>query len=326
MTTLTSPSLSGRLPRSLAALLAVLITATMLLFTATAADAVQPSRDYPRIPKKCASSQEKIPQKPVVCHLNPYKAGRPTVVMWGDSHAWMFIPAVQKAAGGKVNLVASMMGGCPAMDNQVRASDSTPACFQSNRMGIEYVRSLVDDNQIVRVIIGGSWQRYRQAVKTRAGDYAETMGRAMVSGAPRLARTLSAMDVPVKVIGQVATVPEKRAACRAGEKPYACNVPKSKALADAAGTKSWVTKLFKPAKPGKLIDVNGLYCKGSVCKGKVGKTFTWWDDLHLSATTSKRASRFFKPIITEALAAATPTNPGGGGGGGGGCTLLIFCR
>jgi hypothetical protein len=292
---------------------------------------VAPSRDYPHMPRHCATPQEKIPQKPVICHLDPFVRSHPTIVLWGDSHAWMMIPALRAAAKGKgINLVATVMGGCPPMDPALSPGQPAASCDASNQGAIDYVQGLVDDGNDVSVLLGGSWQRYWHALtvhdrKSYEGQQAVRMKRET----PRLFRTLAAMPVPVAVDGQVATVPMHRPACKKGDEPYSCDLPKHAALAQASGTKHWLFGLMK-ALPGKphAIDVNGAMCTSSVCHGLVDGVHTWFDDLHISASRSRTMAPYFAPLVKAVLAAGSDpgTGTGGtGGGGGGGCTLVILC-
>lgn len=317
------------LPPVLASALALLLTALMLTISAGAAQAKPaPERDYPRMPRVCASAKDKIPQKPVVCRLNQYNVTKPTIQLWGDSHAWMMIPALKKAAQKqKINLIATMMGGCPPMDNQVSEGEAAPGCYHGNRMALEFAEDTLARGNGLSIVIGASWQRYRKALKTRDQTYTGQMARAMTSGTPRLARTLAGLGAEVDVIGQVATVPEVRKTCKKDNSPYACNVPRKQALQDEKGTKAWVTKMFRPATPGQLINVNGYFCSSSTCRGFVKKTYTWWDDLHISASMSTLLNGYLAPTVTNLVGVDEPDKPNNpGGGGGDDCTLLILCR
>ncbi len=290
-----------------------------------AAKARKPSQDFPRMPRVCATPKEKIPAKPVVCGLNRFDADRPTIVLWGDSHSWMFIPALKKAVAGRdINLVAVMMGSCPPMDNQVKATDSVPACFRSNALGIEVARRLEAGDQPYRIVLNGSWQRYVHARKVRdRASYVGMMAVAMRKGTPRLARTLKAIGSEVDVIAQVATVPERHRKCAKGNLPYSCQLARGKALPEAAATRSYVADALRPVLGSrKPIDVNPRFCGPKVCRGLVGSTHTWFDDLHLSATMSSSLAPYFAATVN---AVRPPVGPGPGPDpvDPGGCTLPI---
>jgi hypothetical protein len=319
--------------RSLLSLLVTALLSALLVTSATAtatatpdrAGVVQakprPNQDYPRMPLRCATPKEKIPSKPVVCGLNTYDATRPTVVLWGDSHSWMFIPALKAAVQGRdVNLVGVMMGSCPPMDNNVKATDSAPACYRSNALGIDVARRLEANGQPYRIVLSGSWQRYVHARKV--GDrssYVGMMAQAMRQGTPRLVRTLRTIGSEVDVIGQVATVPETHRRCARGNVPYSCQLARRRSLPEAAATRDYVTQTLKPLLGSrKPIDVNGRFCNPTVCKGLVGSTHTWFDDLHLSATMSTSLASYFTATV-DAVAPATASRLSAD------CPLVFFC-
>lgn len=306
----------------LTALALALVSSMLVLSSATSASAVKPKNDHAKMPRSCVDPADLIPQEPLVCELNNVQSDRPTVVLWGDSHAWQMIPGLRRAGEGEdVNLVAIVMGGCPPMDNNLQAGEPAPKCFQSNELAIDHVRNLVESGQGLRVLLAASWQRYRQALKVNDQTYTGEMARAMRKATPRLMRTLSAMNARVDVVGQVATVPAKKRSCRAGNVPYSCDVARNKALADSVGTKRYLTNLMRPlASDAALVNVNGFFCEAKVCHGKVGKTHTWWDDLHISATMSRKLRGYLKPTI-QAADASRPPEPGGSPG----CTIPLFC-
>ena len=74
----------------------------------------QQLNDYPDLPDECATEEEKIPQRPLLCRLNGQENSRGTVMLWGDSHAWMYVPAIEAALEEvDVNLVLFSQGSCP---------------------------------------------------------------------------------------------------------------------------------------------------------------------------------------------------------------------
>lgn len=283
--------------------------------------AADPAQDYPQMPVECTPAARKIPTTPVACALNAFEPDRPTVLLWGDSHAWMFIPALQAAVEERdVNLVVVTMGSCPPMDNAVARGAAVPDCFRSNEIGIRTVEMLAAAGQPYRVVLSGSWERYVNARAT--GDrrsYIGRMAQAMTDGLPRLARTLDSLGADVDVIGQVATVPTRRAACAAGEAPYVCPVSRAKAMPDVVPTRAYVAKVLRPVLGSRpAIDVSPYFCDDTTCRGTVGSTLTWFDDLHLSATMSAELAPFFTPTV-DAVAPAPPAveaQP---------CTIPIIC-
>lgn len=282
--------------------LAGLLASSLSAISPTAAAAGDPSKDYPRIPRACATPQEKIPSKPVACRLNDFKANRPTVVLWGDSHAWMMIPALKKAVRNQdVNLLAFTMGSCPPMDARL-PRNTGPACAQSNDLALRSVLKLDRGSQPLQVVLGGSWQRYHHAL--RVGDRRSYRGQQAAkfqADGPRLFRKLGKAKIGVDVIGPVATVPVNKPRCKRTE-PYACDLPRGKALRNEGDVKRWLSRKVRPlAGQTQLVDVNSAFCSKRVCRGKQDGTFTFFDDLHLSATRSRLLRDFFLPTVARVL-------------------------
>ena len=79
--------------------------------------AVVPAALAPALPSSCATAEELIPVTAMRCDLNQQRPGAPTLVVWGDSHAWQMVPALQAAVAGQgINLVGFLFGSCPVMD------------------------------------------------------------------------------------------------------------------------------------------------------------------------------------------------------------------
>ena len=97
------------------------------------------------------------PRHPNGCRLTAWVRNRPTVVLWGDSHAWQNIPALIKAANAEqVNLTAFVMGKCPP--SKIRIQKRYPGqCERSNALALKYVRETAQRPQPVQVILGSHW-------------------------------------------------------------------------------------------------------------------------------------------------------------------------
>lgn len=293
-----------------------------------------PRHDFPRMPRKCATPQQKVPHKPVVCKLTRFDANRPSVMLWGDSHAWMLMPALRRAVKGeRVNLVAVVMGSCPPMNNRVRPRERALPCFRSNAFGIRFARRVQRSGENLRIVLVGSWERYAREIRRNPESYAGFMAKEMIKATPRLMRTLGRMPLGVDVVGQIATVPARTPSCRAGNNPYACDVPRRKALKREAATRSWLVDTIKPLRGNRApIEVNGRFCDARVCHGKVRRLYTWWDDLHLSATMSRKLVPYFDEVVDKALGRRTRPQESGqadpgdqAGSGDPGCIVAILC-
>lgn len=282
----------------------------LVLLTAAPAAAVvaDPSNDVPHLPRSCVAPKDLIPQEPGACQLTPFRKGRPTVVLWGDSHAWQFIPSLRAAVGKRdLNLVAFVMGGCPPMALPRRKQ--AISCEVANVKALSFVRRLNAGPEPLRVILGASWERYRSAKRRAAADaifplpgydqYAARIGELAENGIPRLFRKLGKAGVRVDVTAQTAQVPMTRAPCLTGsEQPYSCDLLRAQAIAWEDDTKQWLRGQMESLRGNpRYIDVNQHFCDGTVCHGRVDGVYTFFDDLHLSATLARKLKPFFAPSV-----------------------------
>jgi hypothetical protein len=309
--------------RMLAVALAVLSTlAALLLISAAPASArVDPTKDTPYLPTKCGGGTGALmPQNRGACPLKAFHSNWPTVLIWGDSHAWEYTPALRKlTAHRNVNLVAFTRGGCPPMEAPNPDKKSGISCVASNNDALHYVEHLSKQGPRVQVILASNWVTYRNAwIRADAGEpqpadqepYVEKMAVLAEDGIPRLLGTLGAMqNVRTDVVSSVLRVPSDAPSCASGENPYSCDLPRSQAIPDEADTKNWLANEMGSLKPSaRLIDVNSHFCetvllRGPICHGMIGpdsSVHTFYDDLHISATASKQLTDFFAKSIPSA--------------------------
>lgn len=286
-----------------------LLTTSLALGVAPAQAMPADELDTPTMPADCFGPAQTAGE-PTVCHYNTFRRKRPTVVLWGDSHAWMYIPAVRKAVRGqRVNFTSFVAGSCPPI-----ASTTTPdsgysgKCERSNVNALAFVTKLHKRGSAVKVILGSNWAGFRIAHREIAmegageesgyDDYTRRMVALSHEGTPRLFTRLGRLGVDVDVIGQAAVVPDRVAGCSAGNDPYACDIPRWRALREEGRTDSWLRSQMKKldGSPRFLLP-RDAYCSERVCSGSVDGILTWYDDLHLSATRTKALAPFFRPSI-----------------------------
>lgn len=289
-------------------------TATAVAPPATAA-AADPQEDQPRLPARCNPSGENVPVKAGPCYLTKFRKHRPTVVMWGDSHAWQHIPAARPLARKKrVNLVMFMLGGCPPILVGPHYKKKLYSCEKSNQMALQFVRRLKEDRrQPVRVLLGAFWEGYRSVYEglyvtgtIDKSDFDRTKRRSARTfhrSTPRLFAKLAELRVRVDAIGQAATVaatvpagPPRCGFLGGGQHPYECNnLPRTQALPRENYWNRWFRKVLRPL-PGNshVIKFNRRYCNATVCKEKVGGIYTFFDYTHISATRAGTFKRYFR--------------------------------
>jgi hypothetical protein len=300
-----------RLRGLLAPAVALLFLATLLAVApAASARVVDPAQDHPVLPDSCIDEGQLVPQHAVVCHLVPFRKGRPTVVLWGDSHAWMFIPALVRAGRNRnVNLDAFVLGACPPL----KVAEPAPGehfgskCERSNYNTLQYVLDLQRRGQRVRALLAANWVGYRQIYReseggTRETDYepyAVEMSLLFHRGTPAIFRTLGAKGVDVDVVGQTLTVPRPAADCPAGEEPYVCPMPRDQAIPEEQATRDWLeARMSRLAYPG-YIEVNDAVCGTWWCDGYRDGIYTFYDGLHLSATRSRTLADYFRLTVRD---------------------------
>ncbi len=282
----------------------------MLLFVPSSgavSGGADPTADWPDPPARCLLPSGAISPHLRPCRVNRFRPNRPTVVLWGDSHAIQMMPAVEKAIRGRgVNFAMFALGACPPQ----KFGRSRDLCKSFNADALRYVTKLQRRGKPVRVILGANWHGYlqlhRELFVTKTVDPADVtdwvveVARVFPRRAPGLIRRLGRLGVDVDVIAQTATVPEKRPRCAAGETPYVCDLPRHRALPHERRTRSWLRAAMRPLGRGaRLIDLNRAYCNTRVCRGKKRGIYTYFNDLHISATRAKTMKRFFVPTITR---------------------------
>jgi peptidoglycan/LPS O-acetylase OafA/YrhL len=260
--------------------------------------------DVPEMPAECLQDDEIIPSEPVACDLVPFEEDRPTILLWGDSHAWMFIPALEKAVKGRdVNLVAVVMGACPPFYAPASADE---ACKGSNRMALNELQELRRLHQPLRVVLGATWEFYLEGgvdlldrVNSQANRaHISRMARYFQATAPKLFDRLAELEIPTDVIGQTASVLRNAPLCEAVPRLVACDVPRENALQNEQDTREWLeTEMADLPEGARLIDATEQLCSEKTCYAERNGVVNFFDDNHLSATLSRRLSRYFEGTV-----------------------------
>ncbi|WP_370247939.1 acyltransferase family protein [Nocardioides sp.] len=268
----------------------------------------QQLNDVPAMPSDCLGPDAVIPDKPGRCDLVPYEPGRSTIVLWGDSHAWMYIPAIEAAARRRdVNLVAFTMGACPPF---LPPDDVNIACARSNRAALDFVTGKADGKFPPLVILSASVETYRgtptvgfmqeRNPERAADDYISRMAGYYENGSPALFDALKDLGVRVDVVGPTPIIPRNAPLCEARARPFSCDVPRSDAIIDEAENVAWLRDQMEGLPAGsRYIDVARALCPDDVCFAENEGVVNYFDDNHLSATISRRLKRFFAPSIRD---------------------------
>lgn len=287
----------------------VLVAVGLPASQATAA-APDPTEDKPTLPEHCTLRPGgHMTYRAAPCYLTSFRKNRPTVVLWGDSHAWQHIPAVRPLARKHdVNLVMFMLGGCAPFLVPEHTEQTLYSCEKSNQIALRFVRKLKREDRPVRVLIGAFWQGYRDFYQRiyvdhtlDKADYPDSFLRSIRKfrkRTPRLFGELGRIGVRVDIMGQAPVVPENPPYCWQ-QVPYACELPRRQALADEGATTRWLGRqLAKVPARSRVIRFNDPYCDGGTCYGKVGDIYTFFDIWHLSATRTRTLKPYFRRTFT----------------------------
>ncbi|MGA8845219.1 MAG: SGNH hydrolase domain-containing protein [Nocardioides sp.] len=265
--------------------------------------------DVPTLPPSCfGPAQEEGDPRP--CPLNKQRPGRPTLVLWGDSHAHQWIPALRRIGRDRdVNMVSFVAGACPPIAVRFsRRGGYAGKCGKSNAIALKYVRDLHQNGKEVTVLLGSNWSGYRIAYRRivhqgRGKDYlpfVRKMVKLSHSGTPRLFRRLSRIEVRTAIIAQSATVPDGAPACAEGQDPYLCPLDRSLALPQEAQEDRWLAGQIAPLQGRtRIVDPRSAYCDPDVCFGLVDGIQTWSDELHLSATRTRSLAGYFELVFSD---------------------------
>lgn len=261
---------------------------------------VPPEQDYPRLPKECASREEKIPQEPGACFLNDFVEDQPTIVLWGDSHAWQHIPVLRAAVGEeKVNLVGFVMGSCPPMDLDLPLGEGSK-CEQNATEALDFIQRLDRQGRPLKVVLGAYWRFYLDVLATPGDydDYERQQADLFADNTPEAFRALGRAGIDTDVIAQTVSVPDP-APCAA---PYVCRMPRADALREEAATDAWVRDAMRPlGDAARYVDPNGDICDDTWCYGRRDGIYTFFDPQHLTATRSRTLLPLFAEIVADVL-------------------------
>ncbi len=271
----------------------------------------QQLNDFPRLPEHCATEDEKIPQRPVLCRINGHENDRGTVVLWGDSHAWMYVPALEKAAKDiDVNLVLFSQGSCPPFYAEGMSLNN---CVRGNQLAVDFIDDLAERKRPVRLLLGASWEIYFGGERVinlmvaRGGNpqheqYVQAISRLFQQGNSELFDWLGELQVGVDVIAPVAEVPRNAPLCEAQvANLYSCDIAVAVSEAADEEARKWLeVQMEKLAGEPRLIDVNETFCDDGICRARVGDLLTYFDNNHLSASFASTLGDYFAPTLQDA--------------------------
>jgi hypothetical protein len=237
------------------------------------------------IPKRCYTPKGEVRSGP--CHIQRYGDHRPTVIVWGDSHAAQQIPALKvQARQTRTNLISFSMGLCPPMI--VAKSDPDP-CSRNAYKAMRFIEDkAARTTKPLTVVLGAFWYFYRT---TKSGDRAEraaTFRRGDDRAFTRLGRLSRQHGLRVAVIGQA---PWIRAGGACTLRSRTC--PRSVMIPAEASQTRYLKRHMCSIKHARLINIADLICTDRSCRVTACDVPVFYDVVHLNATLTARFASSF---------------------------------
>lgn len=220
------------------------------------------------------------------------------VILWGDSHAQMYVPALRAALGNRTGLLVYSYGCAPVLGDA-----ATPACGTIQRNN--YAAILASPAKIV--IVAESWQQYRDEIGRHMGRdsfpverYAPAVRRftALVEGLRKAGKRVI-MVGPIAIPGYDVSGIASRELLFYGEIRHPTGVAYADYLEDTANVRDAMTALSKQTGAIPLW-VDRLACRDGRCDFIQDGKSIFADHDHLAADYTATLSPLFAQALRDA--------------------------
>jgi len=221
------------------------------------------------------------------------------VVLWGDSHAQMYVPALRKALDGRHALLVNANGCAPVLGD-----GATPGCGAVQRGNYEAILRLPART----VILAQNWPQYRDEASIRLGrdlKPSERYGdgirrlRELVTGLRREGRTVLIIP-PVPLPGyQLASVASRDLAFH-GEVHTSLGVRRADYEQEYANVLDAMTTLASEDKGVRLVRVDRIACPESRCDFVHEGRAIFADQGHYATSFAENFAPAFREALREA--------------------------
>jgi peptidoglycan/LPS O-acetylase OafA/YrhL len=208
------------------------------------------------------------------CRFGSIAPGAPTVVLFGDSHAQQWQPAIQYLAQKRGwSLVVITKAGCPVADITPRkdgSNFSVPQCGQWRQASIDRIRNVLHPAMIV---VSGLWN-YIPDVGEMLTAWNHSLDQLRSAGAPIVYIADTPMpnsDIPVCISGHLSNW-------------SACAFPRAKALRTDPVA---VEALRGHEQHLTVLDFTNYLCPTASCPAVRSGNLLYRDDSHITASLSK---------------------------------------
>jgi peptidoglycan/LPS O-acetylase OafA/YrhL len=283
--------------------------------------------DLPPVPAGCRPDSVVVflPARSEECPLTEGGTTQPTIAIWGDSHAWMLMPALEAAARrSEVNATAWVAAACPPFlpspdetvaDAPAKFRGAMTGCVDHNRQALAHFSRAAarSPNGTFRVVVAARWAGYQTSDPISFNDPLglsqaprEVYQRLLDPGLADAVSYLTSIGVQVDVVAPVPEMSRVPGYClpRRWLRP-SCDV--SAAVESdylEVGTR-WLAEHLPERLPGSLtIDLYPALCGRTTCPAQSGQVVNYYDSLHVSATRSRSLWPYVLPSM-EALRRAS---------------------
>jgi peptidoglycan/LPS O-acetylase OafA/YrhL len=222
-------------------------------------------------------------------------AARRSIVLFGDSHALMWFPAIDAIADQHhLELVALAKATCPPLDLEVFSPDLDEWYWQCNSWR-KAALARIDALHPALVVLGFS-REYGVG-----NDHVLVYGPTWMRGLAEMIHSLRATGARVVVIGPVPYPPFLVPDCLAQylDDPTQCSMPDESPWYDSAGVAAEESVVRRAG--ASYIDVQHWFCTAQRCLTMIGGIVAYRDDNHVSATYA----RWLTPAFAAELAVVT---------------------
>jgi hypothetical protein len=217
--------------------------------------------------------------------LDPCRYGPPgaatTIVLYGDSHAAQWFPAVRAVAEARgAELVVLVKGGCPVAAVSIPTNTLARTCPVWRDAAIQFIAATAPD-----VVLTTSWAGYPNGDDEWRAGFEQTIGR--------LAGTTSHLVV----LGDNPPAEDVPSSCLSGhiDSADACVADR----ADVVKTSRLAVEQEVAAAHGaRFVDPTDWFCTPTRCPVMIGDILLYRDATHISTV----AATWFQPLMAAALA------------------------
>ena len=240
------------------------------------------------------------------CVFGSSDAAEPSLMLWGDSHAHHYLPAIAKIADGQgIKGVTRIRGSCmPLIEPQeMKITVKSQPCRKANE---ETFAKIIAQPNISVVVLASFWSA-RDIVSGRADEvdiFTKNLERTIIE--------LERHGKKIVILGQVPKLPHNLKKCLTMQVRWTRNIPGCEAFS-LSELSSYETGIWLSMQSLILAHPNVTYFRpqNHLCNGGICRTIDeqrrplYRDDHHLTA----RGANHLEPYIDEAMAQLVRSSP-----------------